>query len=388
MEWTARGVDVRGDVDLAWVLQEQGSGPKSQWLAVTGTNGKSTTVRMLESMLTADGRRAAAVGNIGTPIVEAVTAHDPPEVLAVELSSLQLARSELMRPVASIVLNIDADHLDWHGSLAAYAAAKGRIHDRCERVRGFNAADPRSVDLALHADAAAGSRVVGVTTGTPAPGQLGVVEDLLVDRAYVTDPESSAVELAELGDVVPFAPHNVFNALAAACLARAVGAAPDAVREGLRAFRPEPHRIAEAGRIDGVRYIDDSKATNPHAAAASLRAFPRVVWIAGGLGKGVDFDQLVAQAAPRLVGVVLIGTDREAIARSLQRHAPQVPVIDADDPETSPMHLMRAVVSAARRLAEPDSIVLLAPACASMDRFRDYHERGEAFTAAVREAAS
>jgi UDP-N-acetylmuramoylalanine--D-glutamate ligase len=229
-----------------------------------------------------------------------------------------------------------------------------------------------------------GGRVVGVTAGSPGPGMLGVVEDLLVDRAFVESPDH-AEELASFADVAPFAPHNVTNALFAAGLARSAGATPVQVREGLRAFRPEPHRIADVATIAGVRFVDDSKATNPHAAEASLRAFDDVVWIAGGLAKGVVFDDLVQAVSSRLKAVVLLGQDRAAIAEALARHAPEVPVVDADAPDTSPMDLMRHVVSQASILATPGSTVLLAPACASMDRFRDYHHRGEAFVQAVRD---
>jgi UDP-N-acetylmuramoylalanine--D-glutamate ligase len=155
---------------------------------------------------------------------------------------------------------------------------------------------------------------------------------------------------------------------------------PVAVRDGLRAFRPEPHRIAQVGEVDGVRFVDDSKATNPHAAAASLHSFEKVVWVAGGLLKGADVDDLVKDAASRLRGVVLIGADREQIAQALARHAPDVPVVDVPSTDTG---VMDVVVTRAAELAEPGDVVLLAPAAASMDMFPNYGARGDAFAAAV-----
>jgi UDP-N-acetylmuramoylalanine--D-glutamate ligase len=180
------------------------------------------------------------------------------------------------------------------------------------------------------------------------------------------------------------APHQVANALAAAALARAHGIPPIAVRDGLRAFRPEPHRIAEAGIVGGVRYIDDSKATNPHAASASLAAFASIVWVAGGLLKGAEVDELVREHADRLRGVVLIGQDRAKIADALARHAPDVPVVDLAATDTGAMDL---VVARAADLAHEGDVVLLAPAAASMDMFDNYGARGDAFVAAVRRLA-
>jgi UDP-N-acetylmuramoylalanine--D-glutamate ligase len=173
----------------------------------------------------------------------------------------------------------------------------------------------------------------------------------------------------------------VANALAAAALARAYGVPAVAVRDGLRTFQAGGHRIALVATADGVDYVDDSKATNPHAAAASQRAFDRVVWIAGGLAKGATFDDVVRQAADRLRGVVLMGVDRALVAQALARHAPDVPVVDVAGTDTGTMD---DVVRAAAALARPGDTVLLAPACASMDMFRDYAARGDAFEAAAR----
>ncbi|MCO6005839.1 UDP-N-acetylmuramoyl-L-alanine--D-glutamate ligase [Actinoallomurus purpureus] len=370
------GVEVIGEVELAWRLRGPDAPP---WLAITGTDGKTTVVRMLARMLEAAGHRTIAVGNVGTPIVEVVAGGDgagpePYDVLAVELSSFQLHWSSSIRPLAATVLNIAADHLDWHGSLDAYAAAKGKIFAP-GTLAVVNADDEWSVRLGEGAE-----RSVGFTLGVPSPGRLGVVEELLVDRAFTGDPVREAAELAELSDVRPFAPHNVANALAAAALARAYGVPPEAVREGLHRFRPDPHRIEHIATVGDVDYINDSKATNPHAAAASLAAFRSIVWIAGGLLKGADVDDLVRSCADRLRGVVLMGTDRGRIAEALARHAPDVPVVDVADTDTGAMD---RVVTEAAGLARPGDTVLLAPVGASMDMFAGYPARGEAFAAAV-----
>ena len=225
--------------------------------------------------------------------------------------------------------------------------------------------------------------VVAFTLGAPAPGQLGVADGVLTDRAFC--PPGEATALAQVSDVRPAAPHNVANALAAAALARAYGVAPAAVRAGLRAFEPEPHRISLVGRVSGVDYVDDSKATNPHAAAASLAAYPKVVWIAGGLLKGAEVDGLVSSAAGRLRAVVLLGTDRAKIRQALARHAPNVPVTEVGGTDTG---VMDHVVTEAAALARPGDTVLLAPAAASLDMFANYGARGDAFAAAVHKLAA
>ena len=285
---------------------------------------------------------------------------------------------------SAAVLNVADDHLDWHGSTAAYAADKGRIYENVERACVYNVADPTTERLVREADVAEGARAIGFTLGMPSVGMVGVVEDILADRAFVEERATSAAELCTVGDLASPAPHVVQNALAAAALARAHGVPPAAVRDGLRAFRPDGHRIATVAVADGVTWVDDSKATNPHAAQASLMAYDPVVWVAGGLAKGARFDELVTAARDRLRGVVLLGRDRAVVAEALARHAPDVPVIDAGDGETGAARPMDRVVEAAARLARPGDTVLLAPGCASMDMFRNYAERGDAFADAVR----
>ncbi len=369
----AAGVPVWGDVELAWRFALEGSVP---WLVVTGTNGKTTTTELLAAVLTAAGRDALACGNIGLPLLDAVLRVPVPEVLAVELSSFQLHWAPSVRPFAGAVLNLAPDHLDWHGGMAAYAAAK---------LRAYGDADTLAVGVA-GSDAllarAPGRRVL-VTLDPPAAGQLGLVRQmggpaLLVDRCFGPGAPDEAVALASL-DELPWvrAPHDLTNALAAAALARAYGVEAEAVAEGLGGFVPGAHRMSLVATVGGVRYVDDSKATNPHAAVASLTAHDDVVWLAGGLNKGLGFDELaIAAGAADVRAAVLLGACADEIAGALARHAPAIPVIRVAD--------LDAGVREATRLAAGHGTVLLAPAAASMDMFRDYRERGEVFAAAVR----
>ncbi|MFE3179871.1 UDP-N-acetylmuramoyl-L-alanine--D-glutamate ligase [Streptomyces violascens] len=379
------GVPVWGDVELAWRLRDLDGRTPAPWLAITGTNGKTTTTQMLASILRAAGLRTAAVGNIGVSLLDVVLGEEQYDVLAVELSSYQLHWAPSLRAHSAAVLNLAPDHLDWHGSMEAYAADKGRIYEGNTIACVYNAQDKVTEDLVREADVEEGCRAIGFTLATPGPSQLGVVDGILVDRAFVQNRQKNAQELAEVSDVFPPAPHNIANALAAAALARAFGVEPKAVRDGLKAFRPDAHRIEHIADIASVAYIDDSKATNTHAAEASLAAYDPIVWIAGGLAKGASFDELVQRSAKRLRGVVLMGAERHLIAEALARHAPEVPVVDLDRTDTG---AMSAAVREAAGLARPGDTVLLAPACASMDMFANYNKRGEAFAEAVRELAA
>ncbi len=379
----ARGVPIWGEVELAWRLRDPAR--PVPWLAITGTNGKTTVTQMLDQILRAEGLVSAAVGNVGRPVVEAVMDEDVAyDVFAVELSSFQLHYVHTMAAHSAVVLNVAEDHLDWYDgpdAMADYAADKGRIYAGVERACVYNRADPATERLVREAEVAEGARAIGFTLGTPGVGMLGVVDDLLVDRAFVVERQTAAAELCQIADLASPAPHFVANALAAAALARAYGVSQRAVRDGLRAFRPDGHRIAEVALIDDVRWVDDSKATNPHAARSSLQAYDRVVWIAGGLAKGARFEELVTAERHRLRGVVLLGRDRAVIADALSRHAPDVPVIELADGQTGDP--MERAVAAAAGLARPGDTVLLAPGCASMDMFANYAVRGDAFAAAV-----
>ncbi|HEY9355818.1 MAG TPA: UDP-N-acetylmuramoyl-L-alanine--D-glutamate ligase [Arthrobacter sp.] len=397
-------IPVWGDVELAWRLRIREGHKTADWLTITGTNGKTTTVGLTEAMLQAAGLKAIAVGNVGTPILDAL--RDPVEydAFAVELSSFQLHWAESLSPVASVCLNVAEDHVDWHGSYTSYLADKAKVYERTQKACIYNAEQIETERMVENADVMEGCRAVGFTTLTPAISMLGVVEGLLVDRAFIAERKDSAAELASMADLGEFTPrHMVANALAAAALVRAYGVDPKAVRQGIRDYVPGNHRIQPVARQNGVLWVNDSKATNPHAASASLATFENVVWIAGGLSKGVSYDDLVRDHAARLKAVVLIGTDTAALAQALGRHAPDVPVIGAPAGDTENMQtaaqggavvgsspdsgeavMSRAVASAAE-LAAPGDTVLMAPAAASMDQFSSYAHRGDAFIEAVRE---
>lgn len=395
------GIEVIGEVELAWRLSRD-----QVWLAVTGTDGKTTTVGMLESILVASGAKAVACGNVGLPVIDAVRAGY--DVLAVELSSYQLHWQESLAADAAVVLNVAEDHLEWHGSMDEYVAAKGKIYQGA-KTRIFNADDEWSVRLA--------GTGIGFTTAEPGQNRYGVSNGWLVESHLLhnTPPpdqppplpggapgpvyrgqeadgpiagdlwtEQGAVDnfvrLCPVDEIHPPGLHNVSNALAASALARAYGVTPEAIREGLRNYQPQPHRVQLIAERDGVKYVNDSKATNNHAAAGSLTAYDNIVWIAGGLLHGAQVDDLVARVAGRLRAVVLLGADQEVFAQAIRRHAPEVPVQRVDSRDDEPM---TAAVRAARDLARPGDVVLLAPAAKSHDQFTSYVHRGEAFTDAV-----
>jgi UDP-N-acetylmuramoylalanine--D-glutamate ligase len=326
---------------------------------LTGTDGKTTTVTMLAAILQAAGLDAVACGNVGLPVLDALLAGH--RVLAIELSSYQLHWQSSMRADAAVVLNLAEDHIDWHGSMDEYAAAKARIHTGA-RVRIANADDPWSLRMA-------GPDPVTFTTGES--GTYHVRGGWLLE---------GDTRLCPVDEVRPPGTHNVSNALAAAALARAYGVPPEAVRKGLNDFQPQPHRVELIAEVDGVRYVNDSKATNAHAAQGSLTAYDHVVWIAGGELHGAQVDDLTDRVAGRLRAVVLIGVDQDAFAEALRRHAPEVPVERVRSGDDEPM---TAAVRAARGLARAGDVVLLAPAAKSYDMFTGYVHRGEAFAAAV-----
>ncbi len=375
-------LELFNEIDLAWNLRTVRA-PGQKWLAVTGTNGKTTTVEMTAAILKAAGIKATACGNVGDTVIDAVDRDDPYEVLVLELSSFQLHWARQAQFQAAAILNIADDHLDWHGSFDAYADAKFSILDRAT-VAILNADDGAVVTRANKFK----DRKVFFSLNTPAPGEIGVVEELLVDRAFVDDPQQASM-ICELADIVPTVPHNVSNALAAAGLARAIDVPHDVIQKALQAFRPGRHRIETIHEADGITWVDDSKATNPHATAASLMSHLSVVWIAGGLAKGADMDSMIQRCAPRIKAAILIGQDRGLIEAALIKHAPTVPRILIDSPADytrggDSNSLMESIVTEASKHAVSGDAVLLAPACASMDQFISYADRGDRFAAAVR----
>jgi len=391
LRWaTERNLPVWGDIELAWRVRDK-LGDPADWIAVTGTNGKTTTVQLVTHLLESSGLRAAAVGNIGLPVLDAIRYPAGFDVFVVELSSFQLhwmprSGPGAIAPAASVCLNVADDHLDFHGSRDAYAEAKGTVYWNTRLACVYNRADRVTMRLVEEAEVQDGCRAIGFGLDTPGPSDLGMVGDIVVDRAFLDDRHHSAIELTthgELAEAGLAAPHMVANVLAAAALVRAVGMAPETVRAGLATFRVDHHRTETVATADGVVWVDDSKATNPHAADAALRSFPSVVWIVGGLLKGVDIAPLVLQHRARLKGAVVIGVNRQPVVEAFGRHAPEVPLFEVDATDTG--EVMPHAVRVAGGMASQGDTVLMAPAAASMDQFTDYADRGTRFAQAVRD---
>ena len=377
---------ILNEIDLAWQIRSE-LAPQQKWLALTGTNGKTTTVEMVAKILQTAGLKAVACGNVGDTVIEAVDRESAYDYLVLELSSFQLHWAKQAQFVSAAILNIADDHLDWHGTFDAYAAAKFSILDRAD-IAILNADDEQVV---LRANRFTGRKVF-FSLDTPAPGEIGVVEELLVDRAFVADPLEAAM-ICELKDITPTVPHNVSNALAAAALARTVNVSHEHIQKALQEFKPGRHRIETVYESNLVSWVNDSKATNPHAASASLMSHLSVVWIAGGLAKGAEMSSLVQRCKGRIKTAILMGADRQLIEDALQEHAPDIPRVLVDAPADytrggDSNSLMEAVVSQAAKLVAPGDTVLMAPACASMDQFISYADRGDRFAAAVRKVVA
>jgi UDP-N-acetylmuramoylalanine--D-glutamate ligase len=370
-ELSEKGIPFVSEVDYAWSKKPEGQ----TWLAVTGTNGKTTTVQMLGAILEAGSLSSVACGNVGLPVSEAVMGDFA--YLAIELSSFQIHWSQEAYFESVAILNIAEDHIDWHGSFDSYAEAKMKLLNHCD-LAILNLHDPQ---IALRASTW-GGRKIFFSLDTPQAGELGLVEDLIVDRAFTSDPQQ-ADELFQLSDVQPTVPHNVSNAIAAAGIARSIGVRAVDIKRALSRFTVDTHRLELVVEHDGVSWVDDSKATNPHAASASLRSYTSVIWIAGGLAKGASMDELVRSSHSRLKAVLLLGQDRSLIRASLEKYAPSVPVFEFE-PIDGKGTMMERIISTAQELAEKGDVVLLAPACASMDQFESYKERGELFASTVR----
>ncbi len=367
------GISIISEIDLAWRVKQEIK-PHQKWLALTGTNGKTTAVQMAEAMLVADGQNALACGNIGLTAIEAVINSDA-EILILELSSFQLEWSVEAQFVSVAILNIAEDHIDWHGSFDNYANAKFKITNNAESVI-LNALDSAIIKRAKNL----AHPIIWFTLEIPKPHQIGLVENLIVDRAFVSD---EAEALFELSDINPAVPHNVLNAMAAAGLARSVGSKAESIAQALRNFKLDHHRLEVVAERDGVFWIDDSKATNPHAAMAALNSQLKSIWIAGGLAKGATMDELVKNCSSRIRSAILIGSDAPLIAKALEENAPEIPIHHVNE-YSDPLDLMKKVVALAGELAQSGDAVLLAPACASMDQFKNYAERGQLFAKAVK----
>jgi UDP-N-acetylmuramoylalanine--D-glutamate ligase len=383
-------IAIWGDIELAWRVRDKVR--VAEWICVTGTNGKTTTVQLATHLIAASGARVAGVGNIGVPVLDAVREPEGFDVLVVELSSFQLhwinhPTGAALSPFASVCLNLAEDHYDWHGSAMGYRDTKAKVYANTRVACVYNKADRETLRMVEEADVIEGCRAVGFDLGVPGPSDLGLVGDIVVDRAFHADRHSTALELTTHGELAAAglaAPHSVANVLAACALARAWGVESEVIRAAIATFRVDHHRTETVALHDEVLWVDDSKATNPHAAAASLSAFPSVVWIVGGLLKGVDISGLVKSHAGRLRAAILIGVDREPLRLAFERHAPGLPVFEVDTADTK--DVMRIAVDLSAAAARPGDTVLLAPAAASMDQFTDYVDRGRRFAAAVLES--
>jgi len=368
------GVEMISEVDFAWKIKEV-LAPKQRWVGLTGTNGKTTTIKMIESIFKSAKVNGAACGNVGQTVIESVIREQPYDFLALELSSFQIQWSDLPQYEAVAILNIAEDHIDWHGSFNSYAGAKLKLLNHGKRSI-VNKSDPELFKRVSN------NSVTWFSLDTPLPGELGIVENLLVDRAF-SPSTTQANEIAEIVDVTPTVPHNVLNALAAAAIALSVDISYSAIKEGLKNFSTDHHRMELVISKNEISWIDDSKATNPHAAIASLLSYFNVIWIAGGLAKGASMDELVQRTASRIKTVILIGKDRELIAQAFLRHSPKTEIIQVDL-KSDGRELMLDVVKQAIKIAKAGDTVLLAPACASMDQFESYVDRGNSFSNAVK----
>ena len=346
----AKSVPVWSEVELAYLL---GVRPL---VGITGTNGKTTTTEMTVAALRAAGRDAVAAGNVGRPLVGA----DTSAAVVVELSSFQLQGIDTFRVPVAVLLNVAHDHLDWHGSQDAYARAKARIFE-----------NQTAEDVAIvHDD----PMCRGLASGSATP--VFFADDRLpeggagVDDGWIVVPQGRVVETARLRTS---GRPNRADAIAAAAAACALGVDPREVAEALASFEPRPHRIEAVATIDGVTYVNDSKATDPHATLAALEGMEDVVLIAGGRNKGIDLSEL-ADGVAHLAAVVAIG---ESAADIVEAFSPTGITVEKAGS-------MEEAVARARELAQGHGTVLLSPACASFDMYRNYEARGDAFRAAVR----
>ncbi|MFM8447120.1 MAG: UDP-N-acetylmuramoyl-L-alanine--D-glutamate ligase [Candidatus Nanopelagicaceae bacterium] len=367
------GIKITNEVDIAWHFRNLHR-PNQKWVAITGTNGKTSTTELTAAMINAAGISASACGNVGTTVIETVWSETKFEVLVLELSSFQIHWMQDPEFAAVAILNIADDHTDWHGSFESYTQAKIKLLAHTD-TGIINGQDQHLVQ----AISGWTGRKIYFGLDTPAKGQLGLVEELLIDRAFVED-LNEAGEICQLSEVQPTVPHAVANTLAAAGVARAVGADLESIRTAIKDYKPGRHRIELALEKNGIRWINDSKATNPHAAQASLFSATSSIWIAGGLAKGANFESLIEKCKSRIKAALLIGADRELIATELEKHGIEFYRIDGED-------VMEAAVKKAAQLAEPGDTVLMAPACASMDQFKNYSDRGDQFIAAVKKFA-
>ena len=373
----ALGIETVTEVEVAWHLAR---GPI---IGITGTNGKTTTTTWIGRMLEAAGLRPLVAGNIGLPLCEAAEAGEDRWIVA-ELSSFQLKGTKDFRPRIACLLNFSETHLDYHGTMDDYWHSKIRLfaNQTAEDAAVLNWEDPACRLLAPSLAA----RVIPFSAGgEPEGGGFGHGAAFAENGVLVLrEPDGRRVELARADDLVLKGRHNVENALAAAAAARAAGAEPAAIREALLSFRGVEHRQELVADIGGVRWYNDSKATNATAAVRALAAFREpIVWIAGGLDRGLDFRELTPFVAERVKAAVLLGQTRHRLAQlALEAGVKAVRVVETDAREKAAEAVEEAVRLAAREAVRGD-VVLFSPACASWDMFASYEERGRMFKAAV-----
>jgi UDP-N-acetylmuramoylalanine--D-glutamate ligase len=362
------GIEVIGDIEL---LGRAGTG--AHFLGITGTNGKSTTTALIGHVMTALGLPSAVGGNLGIPALS-LPELGPDGHYVIEMSSFQLDLINRLRFGTAILLNVTPDHLDRHGDMAGYVAAKRRIFRN--QTEGDTAIlgvdDAYARDLA--AELAHGpARLIRISAEGPVAGGVSVEDGRLID-----DLDGGAATVMDLTPV-PTLPgrHNWQNACAAYTACRVAGAAPDAIARAIATYPGLPHRQELVGTLPGLRFINDSKATNADAAAKALGCYDRIYWIAGGLPKAGGIASL-EPFFPRLAGAFLIGQAGDEFARTLDGHAP---VARSDDLATA----IADATAAARRDGAADAVVLLSPACASYDQFTSYEARGDAFRRLARQ---
>lgn len=366
----AAGLEALGDVELCYRLDRASVfGPPRTWMVVTGTNGKTTTTSMLASIMQHAGYQAEAVGNIGVSVAEAISAPQRIDVLVAELSSFQLHWSSQLVPDVGVLLNLAEDHIDWHGSMAAYAAAKAKVLAAPLAIAGLDDALVQQYVT---------TPVMGFTMHPPQAGQVGVTNGTIVDNLHGT-PRS----IVPVAGLEPPGPAGIYDALAATAAAVALvpDLQPSVIAQALQSFKVAGHRGQQVAEARGIVAIDNSKATNPHAADSALAGHDSVIWVAGGQLKGAEVDDLVARHAHRLKAVALMGVDRNIIRESVEKHAPGVPIFVTDD--TDPQSAMDAVCAWAVTQASSGDAIVLAPAAASLDMYTGMGQRGVLFAESV-----
>lgn len=393
-----RHIPIWSEIEFAWRTQATNTiiGKESPWIGITGTNGKTTTTKMIAALFHAAHKKAPAVGNTGVSLTNAAQEQDN-DVLCVELSSFELHFTNTMNLDIAVWMNVDQDHLDWHHGFDNYCYDKSKIFNNAQKAIIYNNDDPKVAALAQTAVVGPHCQKIGFTLHNPETGMIGIHDGWVIDKALDSSPEGrKIIALADFnnalknnqGDVYP---HLQSDALAAITAGLVYGLSIDNIKQALSAFHTDRHRlefVTEVTLSPGeptLRFIDDSKATNAHATKASLMSFPdhSVIWIAGGLAKGAHFEELLHDCKAKIKAVVLIGKDKTAFLDAIHQELGTVPCISIDDNHLE-HSLMEDTVNNAMSFGKPGDTVLLAPAAASMDQFKNMGDRGDQFADAAR----